>query len=218
MNIVKSRIVVNPPKIIKFCKFLFTIQNILLYLELEVKKMGRKKREHKETDYVNNAELKQMVIEYNDTNPADNGEWLDRFEKTMKTKKKLDSIAPWIALRREKYSKPREYTPEFEKLSNKLFCAIEKIVRGRVACFTIPQEEKEDLIQECLLAVLKYINRYREDLETSAFSYITQIINNAIMLYMGNHTDSLWCRIPWNTLTDEHNALLYGVEKDAQEE
>ena len=190
----------------------------MLYLELEVKKMGRKKREHKETDYVNNAELKQMVIEYNDTNPADNGEWLDRFEKTMKTKKKLDSIAPWIALRREKYSKPREYTPEFEKLSNKLFCAIEKIVRGRVACFTIPQEEKEDLIQECLLAVLKYINRYREDLETSAFSYITQIINNAIMLYMGNHTDSLWCRIPWNTLTDEHNALLYGVEKDAQEE
>ena len=164
----------KPLKIIKFCKFLFTIQNILLYLELEVKKMGRKKREHKET------------------------------------------IAPWIALRREKYSKPRKYTPEFEKLSNKLFCAIEKIVRGRVACFTIPQEEKEDLIQECLLAVLKYINRYREDIDSSAFAYITQIINNSIMLYMGNHTESMWCRVPWNTLTDEHNALLYGVDEKAE--
>lgn len=180
--------------------------------------MGRKKREHKETDYVNNSELKQMVIEYNDTNPADNGEWLDRFEKTMKTKKKLDSIAPWIALRREKYSKPRKYTPEFEKLSNKLFCAIEKIVRGRVACFTIPQEEKEDLIQECLLAVLKYINRYREDVDSSAFAYITQIINNSIMLYMGNDNDSRFCRVPWNELSDEHISLMYGVEKDAQEE
>ena len=73
----------KPPKIIKFCKFLFTIQNILLYLELEVKKMAKKRREHRETDYVNNSELKEMVIKYNDTNPADNGEWLDKFENTM---------------------------------------------------------------------------------------------------------------------------------------
>lgn len=173
----------------------------------------KKRRNHKDTDYVNNTELRELVIKYNDMNPNDDGSWLDKYERTMTTKGKLASVAPWIALRREKYSSPRKYTPEFEKLSNKLFCAIKKIVEGRVACFnSIPVDEKEDLIQECLLTVLKYINRYREDLNTSVFAYITELINNGIKLYMGCENDSKWCRLPWNTLSDEHIALMYGVE------
>ena len=46
--------------------------------------MGRKpKREAKSSDYVSNDRLRELIIEYNDTNPADTGEWLDRFERTM---------------------------------------------------------------------------------------------------------------------------------------
>ena len=174
--------------------------------------MGRKRT----INYVNNERLRELVILYNDLNPNENGQFLDKYESTMKTKGKYESVRSWIALRREKYSKPRKYTPEFEKVSNELFCAINKIVRGRVACFGIPQEEKEDLIQECLLTVLKYINRYREDLKTSAFAYITELINNAISLYMGQFTDSQWCRVPWNELSDQCISLMYGHE-DAEE-
>lgn len=177
----------------------------------------KKRRKHKDTDYVNNTELRELVIKYNDMNPNDDGSWLDKYERTMTTKGKLASVAPWIALRREKYSRPRKYTPEFEKLSNKLFCAIKKVVEGRVACFAIPPEEKEDLVQECLLTVLTYINRYREDLDTSAFAYLTQQINNAIALYMGNDCDSRFCRVPWNDLTNDHMAILYGVDEHEEE-
>lgn len=177
----------------------------------------KKRRNHKETDYVNNTELRELVIKYNDINPNDDGSWLDKYERTMKSKGKLDTVAPWIALRRQKYAQPRKYTVEYEKVSNKLFCAIKKIVEGRVACFTIPFEEKEDLIQECLLTVLTYINRYREDLDTSAFAYITQQINNAIALYMGQENDSRWCRQPWSDISDQCISLMYGVEENDEE-
>ena len=177
----------------------------------------KKRRNHKETDYVNNTELRELVIKYNDMNPNDDGSWLDKYERTMKTKGKIDTVAPWIALRRQKYAEPRKHTLEFEKVSNKLFCAIKKIVEGRVACFNIPVEEKEDLIQECLLTVLKYLNRYREDLNTSAFAYITELVNNGIKLYLGEDNDSRWCRQPWNDITDDHMHLLYGVNENDEE-
>ena len=182
--------------------------------------MGRKpKREAKETDYVSNARLRELIIEYNDINPNDNGEWLDKFEKTMKTKGKYESVRTWIDLRRKKYAEPRKYTPQFEKVSNELFKAIYKIAKGRVACFQgIPVDEREDVIQDCMMAVIQYINRYREDIESSAFAYITQVISNALKLHMGNDNDSRWCRVPWNELSDEHISLMYGVDRDAEEE
>lgn len=173
--------------------------------------MGRKP---KATDYVSNDRLRELIIEYNDINPNDNGEWLDKFEKTMKTKGKYDSVRTWIDLRRQKYSKPRKPTLKFEMVSNELFKAIYKIAQGRIACFSgIPNDEKEDLLQDCMMAVTQYINRYREDLESSAFAYTTQIINNAIKLHMGQHNDSMWCRQPWNELSDDHISLMYGVDE-----
>jgi DNA-directed RNA polymerase specialized sigma24 family protein len=174
--------------------------------------MGRKP---KATDYVSNNRLRELIIEYNDTNPNDTGDWLDKFEKTMKTKGKLATVAPWIALRREKYSQPRKPTPHFEKVSNELFKAIYKIAQGRIACFSgIPVDEREDLLQDCMLAVTQYINRYREDIETSAFAYTTQIINNAIKLHMGQDNDSRWCRQPWSEITDQCASLLYGYNDE----
>lgn len=171
--------------------------------------MGRKP---KATDYVSNSRLRELIIEYNDTNPNDTGEWLDKFEKTMRTKGKYDSVRAWIALRRQKYAQPRKHTPQFEKVSNELFKSIYKIAQGRIACFQFNPDEKEDLLQEVMLAVVKYINRYREDIETSAFAYITSICSNAIKLYLGMDNDSRFCRLPWNTLSDEHIAAMYGVD------
>ena len=170
--------------------------------------MGRKRGEN----YVDNARLRELIIEYNDLNPGDDGKWLDRYEKKMTKAGKYAAVRPWIALRRQKYAAPRKYTPEFQKVSEELVSAINKIVLHRMRCFLIPEEEKEDLEQECLLNVLTYINRYREDLETSAFAYVTQLINNAIKLDMGRDNDSRGCRIPWNEISDTCMELMYGSE------
>ena len=171
--------------------------------------MGRKP---KDTDYVSNQRLRELIIEYNDLNPNDKGEWLDKYERRMKTGGKYESVRDWIALRRQKYSQPRKHTAEFEKVSRELFNAIYKIAKGRISCFKFNPDEKDDLLQEVMFAVAKYINRYREDIETSAFAYITCICSNAIKLYLGNDNASRFSRLPWNTLSDEHIATMYGVD------
>jgi DNA-directed RNA polymerase specialized sigma24 family protein len=99
-------------------------------------------------------------------------------------------------------------------VSKELFESIYKIARGRVACFAgIPVDERDDVIQDCMLAVVQYINRYREDLDTSAFAYVTQVLSNALKLHMGAENDSKWCRQPWNDISDQCIALMYGVEE-----
>lgn len=168
--------------------------------------MGRKRGEN----YVDNARLRELIIEYNDLNPGDDGKWLDRYEKKMTKAGKYAAVRPWIALRRQKYAAPRKYTPEFQKVSEELFNMIDKIIRHRLTCFTIPAELLDDLIQECLLTILSYINRYREDLNSSAFAYVTQLINNTVKLYMGRETDSMWCRCPMSDIAPENNKRYYG--------
>ena len=177
--------------------------------------MGRKP---KDTDYVSNERLRELIVEYNELNPNDHGEWLDKYERRMKTGGKYESVRDWIALRRQKYSQPRKHTAEFEKVSRELFNAIYKIAKGRISCFKFNPDEKDDLLQEVMFAVAKYINRYREDIESSAFAYITCICSNAIKLYLGRDNDSRFCRLPWNTLSDEHIALMYGVEENIKED
>ena len=176
--------------------------------------MGRKP---KDTDYVSNQRLRELIIEYNDLNPNDKGEWLDKYERRMKSGGKYESVRDWIALRRQKYSQPRKHTAEFEKVSRELFNAIYKIAKGRISCFKFNPDEKEDLLQEVMFAVAKYINRYREDKESSAFAYVTCICSNAIKLYLGNDNVSRFCRLPWNTLSDEHIALMYGVDENEEQ-
>ena len=174
------------------------------------------KRKPRDTDYVSNERLRELIIEYNDLNPNDKGEWLDKYERRMKSGGKYESVRDWIALRRQKYSQPRKHTAQFEKVSRELFNAIYKIARNRIGCFQFNPDEKEDLLQEVMFAVAKYINRYREDIETSAFAYITCICSNAIKLYLGRDNDSRFCRLPWNTLSDEHIALMYGVDENEE--
>lgn len=172
--------------------------------------MGRKRRTDSDGCYVNNRELRELLIYWIENNPNEDGEFLNKFEKTMKTKGKIDKVSEWIAHRRNLYSTKKPETMEFKIKENKLFEAIYKIVKGRVNCFQFNQEEKEDLIQEIMLTEMKYLNRYNELTDTSAFSYITAICNNAIKLYLGNDNESRFCRLPWNTLSDEHIAMMYG--------
>ena len=175
-------------------------------------------RKPKDTDYVSNERLRELIIEYNDLNPNDHGEWLDKYERRMKTSGKYASVRDWIALRRQKYSSPRKHTAQFEKVSRELFNAIYKIAEGRISCFKFNPDEKEDLLQEVMFAVAKYINRYREDIESSAFAYVTCICSNAIKLYLGRDNASRFSRLPWNTLSDEHIATMYGVEENEEED
>ena len=176
--------------------------------------MGRKP---KDTDYVSNERLRELIIEYNDLNPNDHGEWLDKYERRMKTSGKYASVRDWIALRRQKYSRPRKHTALFEKVSRELFNAIYKIAKGRISCFKFNPDEKEDLLQEVMFAVAKYINRYREDIESSAFAYITCICSNAIKLYLGKDNVSRFSRLPWHDISDQCIALMYGVEENEEQ-
>lgn len=181
--------------------------------------MARKKRTNEDGCYVNNKELRELVIKYNDLNPNDDGTWLLRFEKTMKSKGKWDKVKDWVEMRKSKYrNRKDEYPAEFLRVSELLFHHVYEIIRRRVACFSgIPFEEREDVIQDCALAVTQYINRYREDLNSSAFAYITEIINNAIKLHMGKDLDSRWCRCSWNEISNECMALMYGMEENIEE-
>lgn len=174
--------------------------------------MGRKRRSNDDGCYVSNKELRELVIRYNDINPNDHGEWIPKYEKTMKTKGKLDEVKDWLEMRKFKYAiRGYDVTPEFARISSKLFNAVYKIAKGRVACFPgIPVDEREDVTQDCVIAVLQYINRYREDVESSAFSYLTQIVNNALKLHMGQHNESMWCRCPMSEVAPENNRLYYG--------
>lgn len=174
--------------------------------------MGRKRT----TDYVNNKELKELLVYWLEHNPNETGEWLDKYEKTITKKRGIDeNTAKWIKKRRELYATPRKMTPEFRICERKLFEAVYKIVQGRVACFQFKPEEKEDLIQEIMLTEVKYLTRYNELMDTSAFAYVTSICSNAIKLYLGNDNASRFCRIPWNELSDSHIALMYGVAENS---
>lgn len=172
--------------------------------------MPRKKKQN----YVDNSELRDLLVYWIENNPFEDGSFLDKYERTMTNKGKLDKVKEWIAKRRKMYSVKKENTEEFRIKEERLFRMIYKIVEGRVSCFKFNNEEREDLIQEIMLAETKYLNRYNELLNTSAFAYISEVATNAIKLYLGNDNNSRWCRIPWNDLNDSCIAIMYGVEEN----
>lgn len=173
-------------------------------------------RTPKTTDYVNKEELKELLIYWIEHNPNDDGEWLNKYEKTIGKKRgKVDAATrQWIAKRRALYATERKYTPEFRIKEDRLFRDVYKIAEHRLRCFKFNPEEKEDIIQEIMLTSMRYLNRYNELLDTSAFAWTTQIINNAIKLYLGQDNDSRWCRIPWNELNDQCISVYYGSDVD----
>lgn len=175
--------------------------------------MGRKP---KTTDYVDKEELKELLIYWIEHNPNDDGEWLNKYEKTIGKKRKgVDDVTrQWIAKRRALYATERKWTPEFRIKEDRLFRDVYKIAEHRLKCFKFNPEEKEDLLQEIMITEVKYLNRYNELTETSAFAYITAVCNNAIKLYLGDDNASRFCRIPWNDLNDKCISVYYGSDVD----
>lgn len=159
--------------------------------------MGRKK---KSTDYIDNNKLKELVAEYVKLNYNDNGEWVQRYEKTMKTRclkkpGKWPAVENFINRRKALYNNRGVPTTEdikkFEAVQIELVKAFYKIADGLlVKMGLILDDEREDIIHEEVLAALKYCNRFDEALDTSCFAYITQCMNNAVILYLDERKKS----------------------------
>lgn len=159
--------------------------------------MGRKK---KSTDYIDNDKLKDLVVEYVKLNYNDNGEWVKRYEATMKTRcikkpEKWPAVQDFINRRKALYDNrgvpSMEDIRKFEAVQLELVKAFYKIAEGvLVKMSLIKDEEREDIMHEEVLAALKYCNRYDEELDTSCFAYITQCMNNAVILYLDDRKKS----------------------------
>lgn len=150
------------------------------------------KRKKKTNDYVNNEELKQLVQEYVESNPADKGQWLERYQTTMSTRcrnnpKKWEEVKEFIEFRRKLYNSKRPVN-NYQRVAEKLIPMLYKIIDGRMASYKIFGDD--DVRQECMVSLLKYINRYDYRKDTSAFAYISEIITQAINLHLAREKES----------------------------
>jgi hypothetical protein len=156
--------------------------------------------------YVDNARFKEIINIYNSLNINDKGDWcpsyLQRQEKKFQlgkiTKEQFELSKQFIHNKvksiedlQKKYSEfndseRRQFDFEFEKIKNELYESIIKIINGRINSFKIrknyPLEDIEDITQDALICVLSYINRFDESRGTSAFSYVTELASNSIVL------------------------------------
>lgn len=161
-------------------------------------------------DYCNKEELKELLKKYNIMNYTDDGNWIDRYLQRMHTKKnkkalsdlKFDNALSFAERKRKQVQETREnwnnltheermvYNSEFAKVTEELTNNFIKIIDGRIQSYRLWQhEDVEDIKQEALLALYKYVNRFDYDSNTSAFAYVTQIINNAFNLYLQKYND-----------------------------
>ena len=149
-------------------------------------------RPRKSNEYVNNDELKQLLKEYIESNPADKGQWLDRYQTTMSTRcrnnpKKWEEVQDFIEFRRKLYDSERPVN-NYQVVSEKLIPMFYKIIDGRMASYKIIGDN--DVRQECMVALLKYINRYDYRKDTSAFAYVSEVVTQAINLYLSREKES----------------------------
>ena len=134
-------------------------------------------------NYVDNEKLGELVAEYIISNPSDRGEWLDKYERTMTTKhgqknpKKLQETLEFIQFRRDLYANERPFN-KYDTVCKQLIPMLYEIIDGRMASYKIFNDD--DMRQECIVMVLRYINRFDWRKKTSAFAYITEVITNAI--------------------------------------
>lgn len=162
----------------------------------------------KETiNYVNNAELREVVKAYNQNNIYDDGKWIPKWKSRVLTifkngnlkggveefNKKMDFIS-----RREAHinelrarfdamtsDEQRQFIEDLDKVRENLCTMVMKMVKGRAVCFKYYNrssniEFKNDVLQNAFVEVLTRINRFDEEKNTSTFAYVTQIITNSI--------------------------------------
>lgn len=163
--------------------------------------MGRKKKSREgKADYVDNDRLKDLVTEYVKLNYNDNGEWVKRYENTMKTRclkkpEKWPLVEDFINRRKALYENrgvpSTEDIKKFESVQLELVKAFYKIAEGvLVKMSLILDDEREDIMHEEVLAALKYCNRFDEALDTSCFAYITSTMTNAVILFLDERKKS----------------------------
>ena len=50
--------------------------------------------------------------------------------------------------------------------------------------------DDDDMKQDCMVALLKYVNRYDYRKDTSAFAYVSEIVTQAINLHLSREKDA----------------------------
>lgn len=174
------------------------------------------KQDKNDEGYISNKYLRELIIKFNHMNINDTGEWCDPYERKLENKKLKKTVTEdkyilaksFIKRKREeieelqkKYSnlseeERRKFNAEFDALKAEICDAFLKVINGRIISFKLIQtpayEDVEDIRQECMMTLFMYINRYDETRNSSAFAFVTQLITNAINLYlneMNEHKD-----------------------------
>ena len=165
-------------------------------------------KQEKGEGYISNKYLRELVVKFNKMNINDTGEWCDAYERKLENKNNKKSITEdkyevskdFIQRKREEiralHERYNTMTPEerhkfnmeFEQVKKDICDAFIKVINGRIISFKLVQspafEEIDDIRQEALMNLFTYINRYDETRNSSAFAFVTQLITNALNLYL----------------------------------
>lgn len=158
--------------------------------------------------YISNEYLRELIVKFNRMNIDDTGKWCQPYlaklenkhnngkiddEKYMQsldfiTRKRSQIDALHLKYKNFTDEERRHYNYEFDKLKAEICDAFMKVINGRIISFKLitskAYEDIEDIRQECLMTLFTYINRYDEERNSSAFAFVTQLITNAILLYL----------------------------------
>lgn len=165
-------------------------------------------KQEKDEGYISNKYLRELVVKFNKMNINDTGEWCDAYERKLENKNNKKSITmdkyevskEFIQRKREEIKQLHEryksmtneerhkFNMEFEQVKKDICNAFIKVINGRIISFKLIQspayEEIDDIRQEALMTLFTYINRYDETRNSSAFAFVTQLITNALNLYL----------------------------------
>lgn len=99
-----------------------------------------------------------------------------------------------------------DYRANLDKLKDEMCEYFLKIINGRINSFRLRSsgalknhDDINDIIQDAFIAVMNYINRYNDELATSAFAYVTQLATNSIVFSL-------------NEIKDRENKMLTGCD------
>lgn len=165
-------------------------------------------KQEKGEGYISNKYLRELVVKFNKMNINDTGEWCDAYERKLENKNNKKSITEdkyevskeFIQRKREEikalheryntmtFEERHKFNMEFEQAKKDICDAFIKVINGRIISFKLVQspayEEIDDIRQEALMTLFTYINRYDETRNSSAFAFVTQLITNALNLYL----------------------------------
>lgn len=165
-------------------------------------------KQEKGEGYISNKYLRELVVKFNKMNINDTGEWCDAYERKLENKNNKNSITKdkyevskeFIQRKREEikalheryntmtFEERHKFNMEFEHVKKDICDAFIKVINGRIISFKLVQspayEEIDDIRQEALMTLFTYINRYDETRNSSAFAFVTQLITNALNLYL----------------------------------